>query len=411
MHCEAFVVQNMSEDSHAKVDPGDQDLIDHLVKWEKRLWMRAVVALCCFGVLGNILNLLALTRRSLVARMGKMEKSATAGLVALALSDFFFCFLSLPNAVVDPEQNIWFSLDFSLYYQVYSMATINIFVVSSTWFTVVMAVSRYLAICHPLHARLIVDMKFAKASLISVFFGSIVLNIPRFWHLDIECTYLTEEQKMEYPSSKPKWYTLVNGELEHGSTGWRVYIITYFILAVLIPLITLAFCNVYLIRALHQSANMRKQFARRDNDSNDATRIVTLTLTVIVVAYLLLVAPSEIFTFVNQIIDKEIQSKKEHSIYNFIVVVFNILQVLNFSFNFVLYIVINAHFRRTIKDVFTCRKSESNGENSHYDSMTAQTTLPLTCINSKNNSTKTPNNITLDGSKKLLDKENHRCNV
>ncbi|ELU02757.1 hypothetical protein CAPTEDRAFT_197212 [Capitella teleta] len=244
MNCEKYIVSNYT---HHEVHEEGSGLTGALPRYERVLMTRIVVAVCCFGVLGNVLNLVALTRRSLVSRMGKMEKSATAGLVGLALSDFLFCIINFPNAFVDPDAIQWLSLSFDAFYRVYGTSV---------------------------------------------------------------------------------------GDLGRTSAGWRAYIIVYFILAVLIPLLTLAFCNVYLI------------------------------------------------------VKRDIVDIKTHTIYNFVVSILNVLQVISFSFNFVLYILINAHFRKTIKELFSCRKSP-NSHNSHasYDSVTQQTTvLPLTRMsNGKNN--------------------------
>jgi len=51
---------------------------------------------------------------------------------------------------------------------------------SSTWLTVAMAVSRYVAICHPLHARRIIGRSFATLTLAGVFVVSVLANVPRF---------------------------------------------------------------------------------------------------------------------------------------------------------------------------------------------------------------------------------------
>ncbi|ELU01296.1 hypothetical protein CAPTEDRAFT_201218 [Capitella teleta] len=249
MNCTLYVTSNITvEVQETTLSPQERALVTSLKEWETFFGTRISVALCCFGVLGNILNLLALTRRSLVAHMGPMEKSATCGLVALALSDLLFCLLNLPNAFVPQGVNQWVTLGFAAFYAVYGQAVINVLVVSSTWLTVVMAVSRYFAICHPLHARLIVGMKFAKASILAVFIGSVALVLPRFWHYQTTCMYLSEEQQAMYPSSSPTWYQLDEGLLGRGSKGWRIYIICHFILAVFVPVLVLAFCNVYLVR-------------------------------------------------------------------------------------------------------------------------------------------------------------------
>ena len=45
---------------------------------------------------------------------------------------------------------------------------------------------RYLAIVHPLRAREIIGMTFAKASIVCVFILCVAFNLPRFWNETIE---------------------------------------------------------------------------------------------------------------------------------------------------------------------------------------------------------------------------------
>ena len=71
-------------------------------------------------------------------------------------------------------------LTLALVYRVYHPAIISSFITSSTWLTVVMAVSRYLAICHPLKARIIIGMRFAVGSIAVAFLFSILLNVHLF---------------------------------------------------------------------------------------------------------------------------------------------------------------------------------------------------------------------------------------
>ena len=87
-----------------------------------------------------------------------------AGLVALAVSDLFFCLTVIPHAWVDKMRFQFDSRGFDLYYTAYGDAIVNSFITSSTWLTVAMATSRYLAVVHPIRARDIIGMTFAKVS-------------------------------------------------------------------------------------------------------------------------------------------------------------------------------------------------------------------------------------------------------
>jgi hypothetical protein len=65
----------------------------------------AAPTICSFGTVGNLLNLLVLTRKRLQCSMDRMEKSAHVGLVSLAVSDLMFCLFYFLTIVV-PAQTV-----------------------------------------------------------------------------------------------------------------------------------------------------------------------------------------------------------------------------------------------------------------------------------------------------------------
>jgi len=81
-------------------------------------------AVCLFGVIGNALNLVVLTRRRLQHSMDGLERSVRLGLVALAVSDAVFCFVYLlatfllpTRAKYAPDENRA-TLYFDIYHEV-----------------------------------------------------------------------------------------------------------------------------------------------------------------------------------------------------------------------------------------------------------------------------------------------------
>ncbi len=101
-----------------------------------------------------------------------MSNISVAGLVALAVSDLLFCLAVVPHAWVDKSKFAFESRGFELYYSAYGDAIVNSFITSSTWLTVAMATSRYLAVVHPLRARDIIGMTFAKVLISFIIFAS-----------------------------------------------------------------------------------------------------------------------------------------------------------------------------------------------------------------------------------------------
>ena len=146
---------NTTYDSGEYVDDNVTYVFDLGIYWsvEQVINTKIILAICIFGIIGNILNLLILSRKSLTTHMERLEKSAHFGLIALALSDLLFCISALPHTVKDPSRFDTPTVDFWLLYDAYGDAVVNTFILSSTWLTVAMAISRYIAICYPLHAR------------------------------------------------------------------------------------------------------------------------------------------------------------------------------------------------------------------------------------------------------------------
>jgi len=349
---------------------------------EMYLYTVVIPLICLIGIVGNSINLIVLTSIVRNKPMDRMERSATVGLLALAVSDLFFCIAVIPLAFVDDVViSDW--LTFAVVYRVYHPAIISAFITSSTWLTVVMAVSRYLAICHPLKARIIIGMRFAAGSIAVAFLFSILLNIPRFFHSAIACAN----------SNSSIHYFQVPGLLQHHSAVNQIYYASYLVVGILLPLAVLAYSNFFLIRAVRNSRRMRRQFQHRGRDyadvdagqrgrgqrsQSDTTNVITLTLTVIVIMYAVLVSPAEISNIFTQMIDTYLQQqstmqtetvddsavhsdeadKQQASLhpdsYNIVVAVANTLQTMNFACNFILYCAVNVHFRRIVREMVTC---------------------------------------------------------
>ena len=297
------------------------------------------------GIIGNLINLVVLSRRSLTAHMGRLEKSSHIGLIALAVSDFLYCMCSFPQAWNDHTFSRP-SISFWLVYDTYGTACINCFLLSSSWLTMSMAVCRYLAICHPLRARQYLGMTASRTIIIVVFCLSILFNLPRFWMKQINHIDCMGGGKL---------YFHMPGYMQSNDVAHIAYSWLYFIFGILLPLVVLAYCNIFLIKAIQSSHKLRREHS---SDSTEATRIVTLTLCIIVVMYIVLVGPAELVTFWKPFVsDNALQ-------YGLAVRICNSLQMLNFAVNFILYCIINVHFRQVIRELLLCQHFRSHRHSS-----------------------------------------------
>ena len=310
---------------------------------EKVLTMYVIGCICVFGVVGNILNLIILTHRSLTRHMDHMGKSAYISIIALAVSDLLFCLCAFPHTVKDrnslqsPQVNFW------LIYDAYGEGIVNTFLLSSTWLTVAMAISRYLTVYQPFKYHSSNGVLYTKVILISIFITSIIFNIPRYFMKSITHIDCVEGGRS---------YLLSNGPLRTNLTPELVYMWVYFVTAIAIPLGALVYCNVYLIHAFRVTSKLRKQYSGSSDDMNHATNIVTLTLIVLVVFYVVLIGPAEILNFGRYFMIKSKLPVSVHIKYSLAVSIGNTLQAANFAVNFILYCILNVHFRQVICQMF-----------------------------------------------------------
>lgn len=311
--------------------------------------------LCSFGLVGNVLNVIVLSRGRMKAAMSSaIERSSRAGLIGLAVSDMLCCSSSLVVDLFGRERTLFFPYDPRLYVLVYGPYFQNTFIKTSTWLTVLLAVERYLAICRPIHARYMVDARTTRAAIFFTFVLAGLLELPTIWTYAIihfDCKESTQ------------FYMVDQGPLVTERHLKTIFTYVWAALGFLAPAAVLIYCNVHLIGALRRSylmgrlyrANVKSSFAVASNR-------LTLTLISIVCMFLILVTPSElVHLFFYAVTDHD-----KHKVTSMVIVFTNVLHTVNFAFNFILYCIVNVQFRETWKDVVLCagRRSRAGGVNS-----------------------------------------------
>ena len=305
----------------------------------KHTWFAVVIPIISFlGIVGNVFNLLVLTRRRMLSSMDRLEKSATYGLIALAVSDMIFCVTVFPHAFIYEESYIVDgSHHFFLYYKLYGIGLVNLFLMISTWLIVTMSINRYIVVVYPLHARSTLSTFRTVLIIILVYIISTILTLPFFLHHKIvQCIDLDRNVQVEYQSRfQPK---VMRGVLFYMKWIWPI-------LADFIPIGILAFCNTRLVWELKRATSTRKRTAH-GQIVKESNHKVTLTLVIIVLMLLFLVSPSEILRYINPY-------KSWGDTGHVVASITNVLQAINFAFNFILYCVVSATFRHTLKSMFT----------------------------------------------------------
>ena len=227
-----------------------------------------------------------------------------------------------------------------------------------------MATSRYLAICHPFRARYIVGHTGTRVCIALVFILCLLANIPKFF-----------EYNIDHIECVDKSYRLMRnmGFTQTDARFYFIYMWIYFTFGIFIPLTVLAFCNICLVRALRESSRLRRRY-RVPAAHVDSNYRITSILVTIVVMHIVLVSPSEIIRFVDDLYEGE-KDQNTFSAKSIIHETTNVLQTINFACNFALYFALNIHFRKALKEVlYSCFGNKKNCSTSR-DSSTRSTRI------------------------------------
>ena len=327
---------------------------------EEILYKRVAVSICCFGLIGNAVNLIVLSVQSRHSQSGRMQQFARIGLMALAVADSLFCLSILPHAFVERDP-VTTSVNFSVVYSAYGEAVINVFAMIGTWLTVGMATGRYAAVCHPFQARAAIGRTVALR-LIAVVCGTCaVFNIPRFFINSIEtCPKWSEESAVDNQAVYFRWFGPLHvtqrGDLELG------YVWISFLVSVVVPLVVLIFTGCRLTLSLRRSrldgAGGAEERAAATVDRGriqDVDRSFTLTLVAVALMHIVLVSPAELVNFSRSQLLQADDTQDGYQVYNLLASVLNTLQAANYSFNFLLYCAVNVAFRRRFLELVSCR--------------------------------------------------------
>jgi 7 transmembrane receptor (rhodopsin family) len=200
------------------------------------------------GIVGNILNLVVLTRPNLKGVM-------YVYLLGLAVSNLCVLLTAVP-ALYDIAKGLGDRGDYTTaFYQAHlELPLINAFMASSVYIIICMTVNRYISIYRPTHFQRIHTHKNAKLSIAASFLGGIVLHIPLCFQNTVVCRRLANEGEEE----SCHWKSVEN-ELNRESFLFRAYLVVSEILLRFGPIITLAILNALIIYRFQKIAKKRQR--------------------------------------------------------------------------------------------------------------------------------------------------------
>ncbi|XP_045166710.1 FMRFamide receptor-like [Mercenaria mercenaria] len=317
--------------SHCNIDW--ESILDKLPGYEICIHILLPI-ICAIGIVGIILTVIVLSRKT-------MSTSTNSYLISLAMSDLAFLLIMATRCI---ETKLSREIH---YHYMLIMNYINIFLLSfllaSVWLTVMLAIERYIAICHPLRAMGICTVIRARIIIVLIFICSFLFRLPEFFKIK-PYTFYDHCIDKEVPLTQPT-------DLAFNETFRHIYSWSdCFFLAVL-PFSLLLFLNVCLIREIHRSTNyLRYHLA---SDSNVQTIItgeeikITMMLISVVVVFFICEAPHVIL-----VVMKRLRPDERFPNFQLMTNITILLLVLRSSFNFILYCWFSEKFWNTFKKTF-----------------------------------------------------------
>ncbi|XP_065209213.1 FMRFamide receptor-like [Planococcus citri] len=237
----------------------------------------ADISICSVGVILNVFNIVVFTRKNMVS-------SANLIFTHLAVADLLFLLTSILYSW------IFFFQYMQKDYQKWTYTLAVIYVGSSflknslrfmcVFFTVMLAIWKYIAVAHPLKARYWCTMKITRYAVITCYITSALLSIPMYFSANIVPKYSTTE-KLSYYSPSHKKNSIMRD-------------IAFFIKAVLqqlLPSVVLLIFTFRMISALltkgsnnepETSCSNIRNNARNARMKQQTDRSIIITLTVVV---------------------------------------------------------------------------------------------------------------------------------
>ncbi|BFZ10686.1 hypothetical protein BsWGS_13725 [Bradybaena similaris] len=278
-----------------------------------------------------------------------MCTSTNCYLTALAVADLLFLLILSSRIYVDESENCDFHLGSkgTLFF-VYSIIFMDVFHYLTVGITVMLAVERYVAICHPLKALAFCTVTRARAVIVTLTIVAFILRSPKFFELDI-----SHGEADGRPGELVATYAYRYDE------GIYTYVVTGF-LVTLLPLVSLTVLNLRLVLEIRRSYRYLQHHLGMDwhvrSVAYKEEHKMTIMLVSIVMVFFICQTPYMIYSFIIAIENFEVTGLPSESWWSFFKRLCNILQALKSACNFILYCWFSEKFWTTFKKIFCLQR-------------------------------------------------------
>ncbi|KAL8622044.1 hypothetical protein ACOMHN_056529 [Nucella lapillus] len=296
------------------------------------------------GIIGILLTVVVLSRKT-------MCTSTNCYLTSLAVADLMVLVLLTVNIVTEHIMSCYHEHEDSVF-AFFHITTIflNIALFASVWITVLLAVERYIAICHPMQAMSICTTKRARVMIALIFLAGLVVRIPNFFDMELVDKLIVNKDNVTFSKRVLEWRheDLYNNALYS--------LVVAGLLAGLLPLLALAVLNIRLVVEIRKSTRyLRVHLAANSRIhsiiSHEETKI-TLMLIFIIFAFFICQCPYMVFTAIIAINNYYMHLVQHVQLVHDIAL---IVLAGKSACNFILYCWFSEKFWNTFKQIFCLR--------------------------------------------------------
>ncbi|CAF0814814.1 unnamed protein product [Rotaria sordida] len=311
-----------------------------------KTWLWPIIT--CFGVTGNILAIIVLTKRRMIM------SSTNNYLATLALVDIAYLILTLILNTFQHPCLTGNSLSAILLTICRPIADFSSN--TSVWLTVTFTVERWVAVTYPLQSRTWCTVSRSRRIIISVMFAALICTSPSAF--ETKLVRIIEIRNSTNPNEKPLLTNHIRAKptaLGSSLLYHQIYFNFVTFAIIWIPLLLLAIFNTILIIHVHRSRQNEHRNSegiqlRRHNQGNQGEqRKTTIMLIAVVIVFTVCQIPQAISLTVQSFFPILSQAPKVLIYNNFA----NCLVAINASTNFLLYCCFSERFRSTFSSHFS----------------------------------------------------------
>ncbi|XP_043790975.1 probable G-protein coupled receptor B0563.6 isoform X1 [Apis laboriosa] len=292
--------------------------------------------ICCFGIVGNILNLIVLTRRN----MRGTAYIYMRGYSAAALLALLFCIPFDMRVLIHKETGRWSSWIQAFYHTHLELFLGNGCLGVGVMMLLALTVERYVSVCRPgQHTRPLCGPPHLTVALIPL--ATFLVYLPNVFREEVATCLPALGEPIIYQKRENHFYL--------DSLFYQVYKVVLEIVFKVAPTILLAGFNLRIMVVYRRSCERRRRMTLSRTTSNDEDsrtfaeeKRLVLLLGSTSILFLVCVSPMVILNVTLR------ESNLSHYPYQVFRALANLLEVTNYSITFYIYCLFSEDFRNTL---------------------------------------------------------------